>query len=135
MLITLAGRSALAALVSRPCRAWVRKNGERTLTFEIDGFRRQIEVEDRSSTASRTKNTMLKADPKDKKQVGSSIPGTVLKVLVNEGDEVKENQPLVVVEAMKMETEIVAAEAGKVKSIYVTEGQKVEAGELMVAFE
>ena len=111
------------------------ENGERTLTFEIDGFRRQIEVEDRSSTASRTKNTMLKADPKDKKQVGSSIPGTVLKVLVNEGDEVKENQPLVVVEAMKMETEIVAAEAGKVKSIYVTEGQKVEAGELMVAFE
>jgi pyruvate carboxylase len=78
---------------------------------------------------------MLKADPKNKKQVGSAIPGTVLKVLVNEGDEVKTNQALVIVEAMKMETEMVAAEDGKVKRIYVSEGQSVQTGELIVEME
>ncbi len=111
------------------------EGGCRPITFEIDGFRRLVYVEDKYSLSSQSKSTMLKADPKNKKEIGSGIPGTVLKVLVNEGDNVKENQPLVVVEAMKMETEIVATQAGKVKNIYVSEGQKVESGELIVTLE
>ena len=78
---------------------------------------------------------MLKADPNNPKEIGSPIPGTVIKVLVNEGDKVKVNEALVVVEAMKMETEIVATIAGKVETVYVSEGQKVESGELIVRFE
>lgn len=108
------------------------EDGERTVTFEIDGFRRQIKVEDRYSLSSQTKSKMLKANPNNKKEIGSGIPGTVLKVLVNEGDAVKENQALAVVEAMKMETEIVATANGTVSAIYVSEGQKVESGELMM---
>jgi pyruvate carboxylase len=109
--------------------------GYRPVTFEVDGFRRVIYVEDKRSLSSKQKSTMLKADPKNAKEIGSPIPGTVLKVLVNEGDAVKENQPLVVVEAMKMETEIVAPADGTVKQIYVTEGQHVESGELMATME
>lgn len=75
---------------------------------------------------------MLKADPKNSKQIGSGIPGTVLKVLVNEGEEVKQNQALVIVEAMKNEAEMVASEDGKVKRIYVSDGQSVQSGELIV---
>lgn len=110
-------------------------DGFRSVVFEVDGFRREIYVEDKRTLSSKKKNTMLKANPANKKEVGSGIPGTVLKVLVNEGDVVTENQAMVIVEAMKMETEIVAPEAGIVKQIYVTEGQKVESGELMVTFE
>ena len=54
---------------------------------------------------------------------------------MNEGDEVAENQPLIIVEAMKMETEIVAHAAGKIKEIYVSEGQSVQSGELILTME
>ena len=103
--------------------------------FEVDGFRREIYVEDKRSLSAKQKVTMLKADPKNPKQIGSGIPGTVLKVLVNEGEEVKQNQALVIVEAMKMETEMVASEDGKVKRIYVSDGQSVQSGELIVEME
>jgi pyruvate carboxylase len=56
-------------------------------------------------------------------------------VLVNEGDAVTKNQALVIVEAMKMETEMVASEDGVVKRIYVSEGQSVQSGELIVEME
>jgi pyruvate carboxylase len=78
---------------------------------------------------------MLKADPGNPKEIGSAIPGTVLKVNVNEGDKVKKNQVLAVVEAMKMETEIVVPADGTVQTIYVSEGQTVESGELMMTLE
>ena len=105
------------------------------IMFEVDGFRREIYIEDKRSLSAKQKVTMLKADPKNKKQVGSGIPGTVLKVLVNEGDAVTKNQALVIVEAMKMETEMVASEDGVVKRIYVSEGQSVQSGELIVEME
>ena len=113
----------------------VNDDGFRNLTFEINGFRRQIFIEDKRSSSAKVKTTMLKADPNNNKEIGSPIPGTVIKVLVKEGDEVKENQALVIVEAMKMETEIVATTAGKIKNIYVTTEQKVETGELIVVLE
>ena len=53
----------------------------------------------------------------------------------SEGDEVEENQPVAVIEAMKMETNIIAPMKGKVDTIYVNEGQAVKAGELIVKLE
>ncbi|MFG5539454.1 acetyl-CoA carboxylase biotin carboxyl carrier protein subunit [Enterococcus faecalis] len=60
------------------------------------------------------------------------MPGTVLKVLVNVGDMVSENQPLLILEAMKMENEIVAGKAGTVTGIHVTQGQIVNPGEPLI---
>ncbi|CZR10011.1 acetyl-CoA carboxylase biotin carboxyl carrier protein subunit [Trichococcus ilyis] len=60
------------------------------------------------------------------------MPGTILKVLVNIGDEVKENQPLMILEAMKMENEVVANHAGKVAGIHVNQGQVVNAGDALI---
>jgi pyruvate carboxylase len=108
------------------------EEGMRRLVFEVDGFRRDIIVEDKRSASSKAKETMLKADPDNPNQIGSGIPGTVIKVLVNEGDAIEEHQPLVIVEAMKMETEIAASCAGVVSEIYVTEGQAVQSGELII---
>jgi len=64
-------------------------------------------------------------------EITSPMPGTVLKVLVSEGDTVEENQPLFVIEAMKMETEIKSPVAGTVTSINVSNGDKVESAQAM----
>ena len=60
------------------------------------------------------------------------MPGTILRLLVNIGDEVKENQPLMILEAMKMENEVVANHAGKVPGIHVNQGQVVNAGDALI---
>ena len=60
------------------------------------------------------------------------MPGTILRVLVNIGDEVNENQPLMILEAMKMENEVVANHAGKVAGIHVNQGQVVNAGDALI---
>ena len=62
----------------------------------------------------------------------SPMPGNILRVLVNVGDTVTENQPLMILEAMKMENEIVAAKAGLVAGIHVKEGQVVNPGDALI---
>ncbi len=60
--------------------------------------------------------------------IQSPMPGRVLRVLVAVGDDVAEGAPCVVVEAMKMENELTAARAGKVKAVHVQPGATVESG-------
>jgi biotin carboxyl carrier protein len=59
------------------------------------------------------------------------IPGTVIRYLVKEGDEVKSGTVVVVLEAMKMENDIVAPCAGKVKSLACKPGDKVAGGAVL----
>jgi biotin carboxyl carrier protein len=63
------------------------------------------------------------------------MPGRVLRILVAPGGEVAARQPLIVVEAMKMENELSSPKAGHVKDVLVAEGQSVEAGRLLVIVE
>ena len=108
------------------------EEGLRSLTFEINGVMREIKVLDKHLEVK--SDGKLKADKNNPFHLGSSIPGTVSKVLVKEGDEVKKNQPLLTVEAMKMETSVVAKEDGVIDKIYVKEGDKVNQGDLLVSF-
>lgn len=57
------------------------------------------------------------------------MPGTIFKILVNVGDTVKTNQPVMILEAMKMENEIVATQDGTVKAIHVSQGAMVNPGD------
>ena len=68
-------------------------------------------------------------------RVIAPMPGKVVRVLVKPGDEVKARQPLVVVEAMKMENELRAARDGRVREVGVNEGQSVEAGATLVTVD
>ena len=68
-------------------------------------------------------------------RVVAPMPGKVLRVLVAVGQEVAVRQPLVVVEAMKMENELASPKAGRVREIAVSEGASVEAGRLLVVVE
>ena len=67
--------------------------------------------------------------------IDSPMPGKVIKVLKKEGDEVKEGEGLIVIEAMKMENELRAPKAGKVLGIRVKEGDAVEAGARLAQIE
>ena len=76
----------------------------RTVSFELNGIRRDVQVPDEEAQKNIVKVPM--ADPEDKSQVGSSIPGAVSRLNVKVGDTVEKNQTLVTIEAMKMETAI-----------------------------
>ena len=65
-------------------------------------------------------------------EVKAGLPGNVLRVEVSEGDSVEEGDVLLVVEAMKMETEIKAPKAGTVSSVLVSQGDKVVTGQALV---
>ncbi len=62
----------------------------------------------------------------------SPMPGTIIKILVNVGDEVQENQPLMILEAMKMENQVVATKNGKVAGIHTLLGSVVNAGDELI---
>ena len=65
-------------------------------------------------------------------RVNAPMPGNILKVAVNAGDKVKSGQILVILEAMKMENEIVAPKAGTVAQVVVKVGEKVDTGATLV---
>ncbi|SCY39029.1 pyruvate carboxylase [Alkaliphilus peptidifermentans] len=106
--------------------------GNRSVVFEVNGNRREIPIHDKASGLENKVEFVKLADPDDKNEIGASIPGTVIKVLVKEGEAVEENQSLLVVEAMKMETNITSPLKGIVESIKVKENQQVKAGELLI---
>jgi len=68
-------------------------------------------------------------------EVHAPMPAMVVKLEVNVGDEVRAGQPLLVLEAMKMENEILSHAPGRVKAIYATAGKPVEKGELLLLLE
>ncbi len=67
--------------------------------------------------------------------VTTSMPGTVVEVLVAEGDRVRAGDPVLVAEAMKMETEIQAPVSGTVKAVHVAKGDRVNPDETLIEIE
>jgi biotin carboxyl carrier protein len=68
-------------------------------------------------------------------QLKAQMPGKVVRVLVAEGEQVEANQPLMVVEAMKMQNEMKAPRAGRVQSLKVAAGDTVNAGDALAVIE
>jgi biotin carboxyl carrier protein len=68
-------------------------------------------------------------------KVVAPMPGRVVRVLVAAGDAVERRQPVVVVEAMKMENELRSPKAGRIKDVAVTPGTSVEAGRVLIVIE
>lgn len=106
-------------------------DGTRVVQFELNGMRREVVVPDKS--ADQTKASVPMADPDDKMQIGAAIPGAIGKVLVKKNDKVTAGQVLAIIEAMKMETSILAKSDGTIDNIRVDVGDKVKAGELLMS--
>lgn len=106
--------------------------GNRILTFEVNGMLRELTILDKNLAV--VSDRKLKADKHNPCHLGSTIPGTVEQVLVKEGDEVKVNMPLMVVEAMKMQTTVVSKVNGIVDKLYVAAGDRVNNEDLLLSF-
>ena len=73
--------------------------------------------------------------PAGGEQITSPMPGNILSVNVSAGDTVKKGQVLMILEAMKMENEIMAPCAGKIATVAVSKGAAVNSGDLLVAIQ
>lgn len=111
----------------------VNDDGTRNVQFELNSMRREVAVPDKNAKV-KVRNVPM-ADPNDKSQTGASIPGLVSKVNVKPGDKVEENQVMAVIEAMKMETSVVARMAGTVDEVLIKEGMDIKAGELLITIK
>jgi pyruvate carboxylase len=106
----------------------VDENGYKQVFFKLNGQTRSINIKDKSFTNVRPSNKKVSCDT----EIGAPLQGKLSKVLVKAGDQVARNQPLFVIEAMKMESTIVAPCAGAVKDIILAEGVFVEQDDVVV---
>lgn len=67
--------------------------------------------------------------------IEAPMPGTILSINVNEGDAIKEGQVLAILEAMKMENEILAPRDGRVTNVAITKGVSVNTGDKLIVIE
>jgi pyruvate carboxylase len=107
--------------------------GMKTVFFELNGNPRDVEVRDQSYKLEVSRRS--KADPENLHQVGSPMPGRVTHIFVKPGDPIQKGDKLFMLEAMKMETSIVAARSGKTAAIYVKSGDIVDSGDLIMAYQ
>jgi pyruvate carboxylase len=109
------------------------ENGEVKVFFELNGQPRVIRVPNRlvkSSTAARPK-----AEAGNANHIGAPMPGVVATVAVSAGQEVKEGDLLLTIEAMKMETGIHAERDATVKAIHAHPGGQIDAKDLLIELE
>ena len=107
--------------------------GQRAVLFELNGVRREVAVVDHSA-ADQIKLVPM-ADPDNKMQVGAQIPGAISKVFVKKGDKVGAGEVLAVIEAMKMETSVLALADGVIDEIRVAPSDSVKHGELLMTLK
>ncbi len=109
------------------------EDGMAKVFFKVNGQTRAVEVKDKSVKVEKVVHQ--KVDKEDKKQVGAPLQGALSNIQVKPGDKVEKNQPLFVIEAMKMETTITANAAGEVDKIVLKEGDMVFADDLVVVMK
>jgi pyruvate carboxylase len=105
-------------------------DGTRVVYFELNGQSREVIIKDENIKSSVV--SKVKADPKNKEQIGATMPGTVIRVVVEKGDQVKQGDHLIITEAMKMETTVQAPFSGTIKDIYVKDGEAISTGDLLI---
>jgi pyruvate carboxylase len=108
-------------------------DGVRLVFFSVNGENRFVEIKDNSIKVE--KEVHVQADPADENQYGAPLQGMLYKVLVKKGQEVAKNDPLYIIEAMKMESTVTANTSGKVKTLSIKPGTMVFKGDLVVTVE
>ncbi len=109
----------------------IKSDNKRHFYMSIDGLPEEVVFEPLNNYVGSASGSKRKqaAAPGD---VSTAMPGNIVDVLVKEGDSVKAGQPLLVTEAMKMETEIMAPIAGTVKVIHVAKGDRINPGDVLI---
>lgn len=107
------------------------EDGIKHVFFKLNGQTRSIEVKDNSYTSTKVANRKVTTAG----EIGAPLQGKLSRILVKAGDPIDKNTPLFTIEAMKMESTIVAPKAGKVKSIILTEGVLVAQDDVVLEME
>jgi len=110
-----------------------RPDGTRIIYFELNGQPREVVIRDESLKSTIVQK--VKANPKNEEQIGATMPGTVIKVIVNKGDKIQKGDHLMITEAMKMETTVQAPFPGIVKEIYAANGESIQTGDLLIELQ
>jgi pyruvate carboxylase len=110
------------------------EDGQRQVFFELNGQPREVLVLDKALAGEAGKGRP-KADTTDPLQVAAPMPGLVVNVAVQAGEQLARGQKLLTMEAMKMETTLYAEHGGRIAELLVKPGTQVEAGDLLVRFE
>ena len=116
------GRSVEAAIASDAAGTLRVLVGGTPVAVSVDGRRRWSRKDDRAGASG-------------PQRIAAPMSGKVVRVLAKKGDAVRARQPLVVVEAMKMENELRAQRDGTVAEVQAREGQSVDAGALLVVVQ
>ena len=115
-------------------RVVVRQAGRGAYTLWLDGYRFEVEALDERARAIRELSGKS-AGPSGPAPLVAPMPGLIVRVNAKAGDEVQAGQGLVVMEAMKMENELRAPAAGRVRAILAEPGTAVEKGTVLVELE
>lgn len=124
------GKTLLITLVSV---GEANDDGEVTVFFKINGQTRNVEIKDTSIKVEKV--THARAEKDNDKHIAAPLQGSLSEVMVEEGQQVKKNEALFVIEAMKMGTTITANADGKIKKIHLKQGTMVFSEDLIVEFE
>ena len=108
-------------------------NGMVTVYFKVNGQGRYVQIKDASIKVSTLEN--IKADKGNEKEIGAPLQGMLSTVLVKKGEKVSKNQPLFIIEAMKMETTITAIADGIIKKIELKEGVMLNSEDLVIRLD
>ncbi|MBW4848681.1 pyruvate carboxylase [Bacillus safensis] len=105
----------------------------RVLYFELNGQPREVVIKDESIKSSVQEK--MKADRSNPNHIAASMPGTVIKVLVEKGQKISQGEHLMINEAMKMETTVQAPFSAVVDEIHVTNGEPIQTGDLLIVLK
>ncbi|OOZ41610.1 oxaloacetate decarboxylase subunit alpha [Solemya pervernicosa gill symbiont] len=119
---------------------------QRPFYMSIDGVPEELMIESLGEMVSLTpggpgktgvadKGTSKRLRATEPGHVKTSMPGTIVDVLVSEGDEVAAGDPLLITEAMKMETEVQAPITGTIKAVHIKKGDSVNPDEALIEIE
>jgi pyruvate carboxylase len=106
-------------------------DGKRTLTYEVDGNRRLFEIIEKDAVKKERVSVQL-AEANNPNDIGTSIPGNLVQLLVKAGDQVQPDQTIAVIEAMKMETIVTSSVEGTVDQVFVSAGDTLEKDQLLL---
>lgn len=129
------GRSLILSMGDRPRRVFGVRIGETVWEVHHRGRCFRVEVADERSWRMRRARSDGTCPGVGLDPARAPMPGLVLRVDVEEGQEVAEGQGLLIVEAMKMENEVRARAGGRIRRVHVAPGESVRRGDVLIEFE
>lgn len=106
----------------------------KTITVNINGNKYELSIEDEYDLLVKKMGLSIVTSQK-LDNIKAPMPGLIIDVLVESGQEIEKGTPLLILEAMKMENVLKADGEGVVKSIEITKGQAVDKGQIMIEME